>query len=222
MAVPWGSHRIDGGLRASRGAARRQRWRRQERVGGREFSRSGHWRALARSRHWRALARSQHWRALARSRHWRALARSRHWRALARSRHWRALARSGHWWALARSRNWGEDRSRGWRHNIQRLGRRKHLHCLGRRNYHRCGRRNHPRRLGGGTIIAAGGVPARRLPRHLIIASLQLRLEVSGSSILWWYEIPSRNSVLSTSPSRELVRASRTKAHAKSRGSLVA
>ncbi len=33
MAVPWGSHRIDGGLRASRGAARRQRWRRQERVG---------------------------------------------------------------------------------------------------------------------------------------------------------------------------------------------
>ncbi len=37
MAVPRSSHRIDGGLRASRGAARRQRRRRQERVGGRAF-----------------------------------------------------------------------------------------------------------------------------------------------------------------------------------------
>ncbi len=36
VAVPRGSHRIDGGLRASRGASRRQQWRRrQERVGGR-------------------------------------------------------------------------------------------------------------------------------------------------------------------------------------------
>ncbi len=34
-------------------AARRQLWRRQERVGGRAFSRSGHWRALSRSGHWR-------------------------------------------------------------------------------------------------------------------------------------------------------------------------
>ncbi len=33
MAVPRGSHRNDDGLRASRGAARRQRWRRQEQGG---------------------------------------------------------------------------------------------------------------------------------------------------------------------------------------------
>ncbi len=37
MAVPPRSHRIDGGLRVSRGAARRQQWRRQEWVGGRDF-----------------------------------------------------------------------------------------------------------------------------------------------------------------------------------------
>ncbi len=53
MAVPPSSHRIDGRLRASRGAARWQRWRRQERVGGREFSRSGNWMPLLRSGHWR-------------------------------------------------------------------------------------------------------------------------------------------------------------------------
>ncbi len=57
----------DGGLRASRGAARRQRWRRQEWVGGQAFSRSRHWRALWRRGHWSALSRSKHWRALWRS-----------------------------------------------------------------------------------------------------------------------------------------------------------
>ncbi len=37
IAVPRSSHRINGGLRASRGAAKRQWRRRQERVGGQAF-----------------------------------------------------------------------------------------------------------------------------------------------------------------------------------------
>ncbi len=42
MADPRGSHRRDGGgLRASEGAARRQRWRRQERAGGQHFRGAG-------------------------------------------------------------------------------------------------------------------------------------------------------------------------------------
>ncbi len=44
MADPRHSHRTDGGLRASRGAARRQQWRMQEWVRGLEISSSGHWR----------------------------------------------------------------------------------------------------------------------------------------------------------------------------------
>ncbi len=43
-------------------------------------------------------------------------------------------------------------------------------------------------------------------------ASFQSRLSVSGSSTGWWYVIPSRNSETRTFPSRELVRASATKA----------
>ncbi len=62
MTDPRGLHHTNRGLRTSGGAARRQRWRRQDRVGGRAFSRSGHWRTLSRSGHWRALSRSGHWR----------------------------------------------------------------------------------------------------------------------------------------------------------------
>ncbi len=40
--MPPGSHRTDKGLRVSGGAARPQQWRREERVGGRPFSRNGH------------------------------------------------------------------------------------------------------------------------------------------------------------------------------------
>ncbi len=47
MADSRGSHRTDGGLRVSRGAASQQQWRRQERVGGQAFSRSGHWRIVS-------------------------------------------------------------------------------------------------------------------------------------------------------------------------------
>ncbi len=47
----------------------------------------------------------------------------------------------------------------------------------------------------------------------------QFRLEVSGSFTGCWKEIPSRNRVLRTSPSSELVRASGTNALAKSNGS---
>ncbi len=54
-------------------------------MGGREFSRSGHWRAFWRSGHWRAL-----WRMLSGSGHWRAL-----WRTLSGSGHWRALWSGG-------------------------------------------------------------------------------------------------------------------------------
>ncbi len=53
MADPRGSHHTDRGLRASGGAARWQRWRRQKRVGERAFSRIGHWRVHLKSGYWK-------------------------------------------------------------------------------------------------------------------------------------------------------------------------
>ncbi len=69
--------------------------------------------------------------------------------------------------------------------------------------------------------VTSEGIPARdwSFSRHWITVSCQFRLEESGSSIGWWKEIPSRNRVLRTSSSRELVRACGTKALAKSNDS---
>ncbi len=169
----------------------------------------GRWWGAATGGRWRGAGTGELWWGAATRGRWRG---SGLWRALSRSRHWRVLSRSRHWRALARRWRSGSAELDGASEDEGELG----------------GTSRDEGELGTGSGVdsvlesaAADGIPAwdRRLSRHRMIASFQSRLPKLGSSIGWWYVIPSRNSERRTSPSRELVRASGTNALAKMSGS---